>query len=286
MHCEGPHREGMYREETYPGLISLPGGEYFVGTDAPVIAADGEGPRRRVELSAFSLAATSVTNARFSEFANDTGYISYAEHLGYSMVFRTQLAEDARTRGAPVGTPWWLMVEGANWKNPGGARSAEPAPADHPVVHVCWHDAVAYCQWAGGRLPNEAEWEAAARSDQGDVRYPWGNQDPPTESNRLCNIWHGAFPDYTGPTPKPVPVNTYEPNASGFYNLCGNVWEWTADHFSNAQTHRTTRRIMKGGSFLCHKSYCFRYRIAARIGVSPESSTSHQGFRIAFGKNL
>ena len=155
------------------------------------------------------------------------------------------------------------------------------AANDLPVVHVSWRDALAYAIWAGARLPSEAEWEHAARGGLGDVRYPWGDEEPRTSGDRRCNIWHGIFPQHDGPKPGPVAAGAFAPNGHGLYNTCGNVWEWTADTFHNGIGESPGRRTLKGGSFLCHESYCFRYRIAARIGAGEDVTTSHQGFRVA-----
>ncbi|MEO6829155.1 MAG: SUMF1/EgtB/PvdO family nonheme iron enzyme, partial [Acidobacteriaceae bacterium] len=165
---------------------------------------------------------------------------------------------------------------------------------DHPVVHVSWNDAVAFTQWSGQRLPTEAEWEYAARGGLEQKIYPWGDKLRPNGEHR-CNIWQGEFPKHdTGDDgyAGTCPVDAFPPNGYGIYSITGNAWEWCADWFS-ADFHRDTDRnnptgpstgtdrVIKGGSFLCHKSYCNRYRVAARSRNTPDSSTSNMGFRCA-----
>ena len=260
--------------------VSLAGGSSFVGTDNPVIPSDGEGPKRPVELQPYAIGATTVTVEQFAAFVDASGYITEAEREGTSFVFKSQVAADAQDRGGLFGTEWWRVIEGATWRNPFGARSHTQVEAGHPVAHVSWNDASAYAAWADARLPTEAEWEHAARGGLGDVRYPWGDDEPDTGPDRCCNIWRGPFPEHEGPSPGTVPADAFAPNGYGLYNMVGNVWEWTADVFDNGIGADPGRRILKGGSFLCHRSYCFRYRIAARIGAPVTSTTSHQGFRI------
>lgn len=166
---------------------------------------------------------------------------------------------------------------------------------DHPVVHVSWHDATAFARWAGGRLPSEAEWEHAARGMLDDPKFPWGD-DEPTDTEIHCNIWQGRFPEenlcrdgHFGT----APASWGAPNTAGLYNVAGNVWEWTADRWrvrsltkaaviANAEARRRDYRVLKGGSFLCHRDWCYRYRIAARSGLDSSSATSNQGFRLAY----
>lgn len=263
-----------------PGLVRIAGGSALLGTDNPVIAGDAEGPLRRVALQAYALGSTVVSNAQFSAFVSATNYVTDAERAGQSMVFKEQVAQGAHVAGTVYGASWWQLVRGANWRNPSGSTVADSAIPEHPVVHVSWHDANAYCDWAGCRLPTEAEWEHAARGGLGDVRYPWGDQDPINTDPPLCNIWRGEFPSWDT-KPHLVNVDTYKPNAYGFYNMCGNIWEWCDTAFDNGFGPDPHRKTLKGGSFMCCENYCFRYRIAARIGVSSESTTSHQGFRVA-----
>jgi sulfatase modifying factor 1 len=255
--------------------------------------ADGEGPPRPVTLSAFRIAATTVTNAQFSAFVRATGHITQAEEAGSSFVFYLQVAPSLRDtiRRTPAGLPWWLEVPDACWQRPEGPGSHVRDRMDHPVVHVSWNDAQAYCQWAGARLPTEAQWEYAARGGLAGRRLPWGDVmgEPPP-----CNIWRGGFPHQpaAGWAPGTVPAGAFAPNGFGLHNSSGNVWEWCADWFT-PQYHQVTgdtdpestlatgRRSARGGSFLCHDSYCNRYRVAARGSNTPDSSASNLGFRVA-----
>lgn len=273
--------------------MPLPGGTFLMGTNDPDgFPADGEGPVREVTLSPFRMAATTVTNAQFAQFVRATGYITQAEEAGSSFVFYLQVAPELRAqiRQYPHGLPWWLEVPDACWQRPAGPGSHVRDKQDHPVVHVSWHDAQAYCQWAGARLPTEAQWEYAARAGSEQCRYPWGDARPDA---RRCNIWQGRFPHEPaeGWQPGTVAAASFAPNAFGLHCMAGNVWEWCED-WSSPQYHRSTglldpiqhdptgRRSSRGGSFLCHESYCNRYRVAARGSNTPESAASNQGFRV------
>jgi sulfatase modifying factor 1 len=275
------------------GLISLPGGDFLMGTDSREgFPADGEGPARRVRVGPFRIAATTVTNAQFTEFVRATGYITQAEQAGSSFVFYLQVPRELRDtiRQHPHGLPWWLEVRDACWQRPEGPGSHVQGRMDHPVVHVSWDDAQAYCRWAGVGLPTEAQWEYAARGGLEGVRYTWGDAMP---AEPPCNIWRGTFPHEPAPGWQPGVVNAQSgmSNGHGLYNMAGNVWEWCADWFSPGY-HRSTlaldpmqdeptgRRSSRGGSFLCHDSYCNRYRVAARGSNTPQSSASNQGFRV------
>ncbi len=235
-----------------------------------------------------------VTNARFEEFVADTGYVTDAETIGTSLVFEGLLPDPRRAVPRVAEAPWWCDIEGASWRDPFGPGSADQRDPDHPVVHVSWHDARAFAAWAGGRLPTEAEWEHAARGGLGDVRFPWGDNEPDDISHFPCNIWQGHFPDtslaldgFAGL----APARSFEPNHYGLFNMVGNVWEWTAEPFKVRSLKKSVRslhqgktgyKLVKGGSFLCHIGYCYRYRIAARSGTSPDSSTSHTGLRLVY----
>lgn len=274
--------------------IAMAAARGFVGTDAPMIGGDGEGPRRAVALKAYRLEAQTVSNARFAAFAAQTGYVTEAERFGWSAVFRGLLPPEAQPTGSHDRAPWWLRVEGACWRAPEGAGSDISERMDHPVTQVSWADAQAFATWVGGRLPTEAEWEHAAGSGDG-RRFPWGSAEPDDETV-FCNIWQGRFPaqnscrdGYFGT----APAVSFAPTGAGFYNLAGNVWEWSADAFRvrsvsaagkarNAHAKAEQEKVLKGGSFLCHKSYCYRYRIAARMALTPDSATSNVGFRVAY----
>lgn len=268
-----------------------------MGTDSQEgFPADGEGPSRKVRVDSFSISAYAVTNAQFQAFVNETGYVTEAERFGWSFVFHLFVSEAVKKQvsSIPANAPWWYAVNGAYWARPEGVDSNIGDRMDHPVVHVSWNDAEAYCRWSGQRLPTEAEWEFAARGGLERKTYPWGDLLKPDGQHR-CNIWQGKFPvknnlsdGYAGT----APVDAYEPNGYGLYNMAGNVWEWCADWFSpsyhtvtssvNPRFDRPTdSRSMRGGSYLCHRSYCNRYRIAARSKNTPDSSTGNLGFRVA-----
>ncbi|GAB89161.1 formylglycine-generating enzyme family protein [Gordonia rhizosphera] len=275
--------------------VDLPGGEFLMGTDDPVgFPDDGEGPVRPVFVDAFRMAECPVTNDEFAAFIEATGYVTDAERYGWSFVFASFLPAQLR-RGAPrpEQAPWWCGVSGAMWSAPEGPGSTVEDRGRHPVVHVSWNDAQAYCAWAGARLPTEAEWEYAARGGLIQKRYVWGDELVP-DGVHMCNIWQGSFPTkntaedgYRGT----CPVDAFPPNGFGLYNMAGNVWQWCADWWG--VDHSPGRcvnphgpkggpaRVIRGGSYLCHDSYCNRYRVAARTANEPDSTTGNTGFRCA-----
>jgi formylglycine-generating enzyme required for sulfatase activity len=263
-------------------LVELPGGTFRMGSDEGFFPEDGEGPVRPLRVGPFAISAHAVTNRQFAAFTRATGYLTEAERAGSSFVFVGFLDEQAlrRARGLVADTPWWADVPGTCWSAPEGPGSAIHDRLDHPVVHVSHTDAEAFCAWAGLRLPSETEWEYAARGGLDQQRYPWGNQLTPDERWH-CNIWQGEFPTlntaedgYVGT----APVDAFPPNGYGLHNVVGNVWEWCADWFDATGG---PQRVIRGGSYLCHASYCFRYRVAARSGNTPDTSTGHMGFRVA-----
>lgn len=276
-------------------MRQLSGGTFRMGTDADIgFPADGEGPAREVELNPFYIDIHCVTNAEFYQFVDKTGYKTDAERFGWSFVFEDFLPTQANKYviDSVPSARWWVAVQGATWFRPEGPGTSITDRLEHPVVHVSWRDAVAYCDWAGKRLPTEAEWEYAARGGLDRKRYPWGDDLLPEDEHR-CNIWQGDFPEHNTRDDgylKTAPVNAFEPNGYGLYNTVGNVWEWCADWFTS-DYHRTTdsmnptgpdegqQRTMRGGSYLCHRSWCNRYRVAARSKNTPDSSTANIGFR-------
>lgn len=275
-------------------MVRLDGGPFLMGNESPQsFPDDGEGPVREVSLAPFWIDTKVVTNTEFAAFVDATGYVTEAEKFGWSFVFHLFLPADFPPTQPVPGAPWWRQVFKSTWRTPEGAHSNLDGRADHPVVHVSWNDAVAYANWKAKRLPTEAEWEYAARGGLEQKRYPWGDRLRPDGEYR-CNIWQGQFPvknseadGYLGT----CPVDAYKPNAFGLYNMSGNVWEWCADWFSPTYHQLDTRnnplgpstgeqKVMKGGSYLCHKSYCNRYRVGARTSNTPDSSTGHMGFRL------
>lgn len=276
-------------------LVPIPGGIFKMGLDKAILTQDGESPARLVEISDFLLDKYEVSNGEFSKFVYDTDYVTEAEKFSNSFVveyFVSHKIQENITQ-AVANAPWWLPVDNASWRQPEGADSNIKDRMSHPVVHVSWNDAVSFCKWAGKRLPMEAEWEYACKSGLKDRLFPWGNNPTPTGEHWM-NIWQGVFPTnntlddgYAGT----APVNTYRPNKSGLCNMVGNVWEWvndwwTVNHSRENQKdpvgpHAGSDKVKKGGSFLCHKDYCYRYRCAARSQNTPDSSAHNLGFRCA-----
>jgi len=251
-----------------------------MGTTDQRFPADREGPVRSVEVDAFSIGATVVTNAEWQAFVAATGFVSLAEREGWSFVFGGLLPDDFPPTQGVVGAEWWRVVEGANWRHPEGPHADLTGRDDHPVIHINWDEAQIYARWVGGRLPTEAEWEKAGRGGLDQARYPWGDELQPAGEHR-CNIWQGTFPSdntaedgWIGPSP----VRSFPPNGYGLFDVAGNIWEWTADWFDE----RARQRVVRGGSYLCHDSYCNRYRVGARSSNTPDTTTGNIGFRVAW----
>ncbi|HEV2127868.1 MAG TPA: formylglycine-generating enzyme family protein [Thermomicrobiales bacterium] len=277
-------------------LIALDGGTFCMGTNDPTgFPTDGEGPVRPVSVSSFRISRYAVTNRQFRAFVEASGYVTEAERFGWSFVFHLFMPKRGVTvRGASGAAPWWTGIDGASWNAPEGPGATIDDRLDHPVVHVSWNDAMAFCAWSSTRLPTEAEWEFAARGGLDQKRFPWGDELMPG-GKHCCNIWQGRFPDRNTTADgyfDTAPVDAYEPNGFGLFNVAGNVWEWCADWWSpgpHPTEHRVdpigpergSTHVMRGGSYLCHKSYCNRYRVAARTSNTPDSSTGNMGFRIA-----
>lgn len=275
-------------------LKEIKGGSFLMGTDDRTgFDEDYEGPAPIVHITSFSMAETPVTNADFNEFVAVTGYQTVAERLGSSFVFGSFISEKERlTYRHVAGAPWWLLVPGADWRHPFGPKSSNIALSDHPVVHVALEDALAYCHWVNCQLPTEAQWEFAARGGT-TTTYPWG-ESLTDEHGFHANTWQGNFPNdntaedgFIGT----APVKWYDPNNNGLYQMIGNVWEWcrnprytllddfNAEKFELYKSPEEGEYAIRGGSFLCHSSYCNRYRTAARNGVDLHSTSSHLGFR-------
>jgi sulfatase modifying factor 1 len=262
------------------------GGDTFLmgGEDPDGFPDDREGPVREVRVEPFAISAHAVTSEEFAAFVAATGHVTRAERFGWSFVFAGLLPDEFPPTRSVAQAPWWRQVEGADWRRPEGPGSSLEGRAGHPAVHIAWTDARAYCAWAGGRLPTEAEWEYAARGGLVQKRFPWGDELTPGGEHR-CNIWQGSFPDHNTLEDGflgTAPVDSFEPNGFGLYNTSGNAWEWCADWFDPAREPGQGRgKVIRGGSYLCHHSYCNRYRVSARSRNTPDSSTGHMGFRVA-----
>ncbi len=274
-------------------MVLLEGGQFLMGhNQSDGYPADGEGPMHPVRLDPFWIDPVTVSNERFGAFVDATGYRTESEVFGWSFVFAGFLPDDFPPTRAVAGSEWWRQVEGADWRHPEGPHSDISDRMDHPVVQVSWNDALAYCRHAGLRLPTEAEWEYAARGGVTQAHYPWGHVREPGGEHRM-NVWQGTFPTentqadgYAGT----APVDAFPPNGYGLYNVTGNVWEWCHDWFDpaayrapsvpNPSGPRTgTHRVMRGGSYLCHESYCFRYRVDSRSANTQDSAAGNLGFR-------
>ena len=304
------------------GMVWIPGGTFTMGSDDKM-ARRNEQPAHRVTVSGFWMDAVPVTNARFREFVEKTGYVTMAERKPDWEEIRRQLPpgtpkpdEKMLVPGSMVFTPsdgpvdlremgnFWRWQPGADWKHPEGPGSSLEGREQHPVVQICWDDAVAYAKWAGKRLPTEAEWEFAARGGSASARYYWGEEFTPG-GKAMCNSWTGEFPHRNTRSDgweRTSPVKSYPPNGYGLYDMAGNVWNWVADwyrpdtheelsrepdcrdpkgplrSFSPVNPHQP-ERVTKGGSFLCSESYCASYRPSARRGLPPDTGMSHVGFR-------
>ncbi len=286
----------LEKESNKDTMSYIPGGEFLMGgSDDEGFKEDGEQPIRKIKVPPFYIDKTTVTNRQFLQFVKETGYTTEAEQYGWSFVFSSFVSPSAQHKIIQTveSTPWWVAMQGAYWKKPEGIHSHIKNRLDHPVVHISWNDAMAFCEWSGKRLPTEAEWEFAARGGLIQKKYPWGDELKPNGQHH-CNIWQGQFPlvntnedGYIGT----APAKSFPPNGYNLYNVSGNVWEWCSDWFSMDTYLKMknknnplgpkngTTKVMRGGSYLCHKSYCNRYRVAARSSNTPDSSSGNIGFR-------
>lgn len=307
-------------------MVLISAGEFDMGADNNQ-AAEDEYPKHSVRVDAFYMDITEVTNAQFKKFTDATGYITMAERkpdwevLKATLPAGTEKPQDSllvaaslvfkQTEG-PVDlndfNQWWIWEAGASWKHPQGANTTIKGKENHPVVHISWDDAMAYCKWAGKRLPTEAEWEYAARGGLSNHIYPWGNE--PVNSGKIkTNSWGGNFPyfnDVKDGFVKSAPVKSFAANGYGLYDMAGNVWEWCsdlydADYYKSLAGKITTnptganksndpqdpyaeKRVMRGGSFLCNDTYCSGYRVARRMKSSHDTGLEHTGFRCVKSK--
>jgi sulfatase modifying factor 1 len=307
------------------GMVWIPAGEFSMGSTDPLARPD-ESPVHRVALDGFWIDATEVTNAQFARFVEATGYKTVAERpvdweeLKKQLPPGTPKPDDAMLQpGSLVFTPpsqpvdlrqvqlWWTWTTGANWRHPEGPQSDLTGKDNHPVVHIAYDDAVAYCKWAGKQLPTEAQWEYAARGGLSGKKNAWG--DEPVDAKR-ANTWQGHFPDHNTQEDgfaRSAPVGSFPPNGYGLFDMSGNVWEWCSDlyrpdtyarqilaegvnvvlknpegpprSYDPRNPDAPESRVHRGGSFLCNDSYCASYRPAARMAAPPDTGMLHLGFR-------
>ncbi|CAN5430584.1 formylglycine-generating enzyme family protein [soil metagenome] len=308
-------------DSSVTGMVLIKGGIFEMGGDNNQASPD-EYPKHKVQVSSFYIDATEVTNAQFKKFADATGYVTTAEkkpdweELKKSVPPGTPKPADSllvaaslvfKSSSRPVNlndySQWWSWVKGADWKHPEGPASSIKGRENYPVVQVSWDDAMAYCIWAGKRLPTEAEWEFAARGGLSNNIYPWGNEHV-NKGAPKANSWEGSFPylnEKKDGFVKIAPVKSYQPNGYGLYDMAGNVWEWCHDWYNasyyqslqnttavnppgpeksyDPQDPYTPKRSLRGGSFLCNDTYCSGYRAARRMKSSPDTGLEHTGFR-------
>ncbi len=276
--------------------VDLQGGRFKMGNPrGDGYQQDGETPVHEVSLTPFAISATTVTNSQFARFVAETDYTTEAEEFGWSFVFAMFLPDDFEPTRAVQRAEWWRQVNGADWRHPEGPQSDIADRGDHPVVQISWNDAAAFCGWAGARLPTEAEWEYAARGGLEGMAFPWGNALEP-DGKHLMNVFQGDFP--TGNTcadgfAGTSPVKAFPANGYGLYEMTGNVWEMCSDSYSASSYELSDEvdprgpdlpddapRVQRGGSYLCHASYCKRYRVDARSHNTPESCAGNLGMRV------
>ena len=305
------------------GMVWIPGGEFTMGGNSDDASPD-EYPRHAVRVKGFWMDKTEVTNREFTQFVKATGYITTAERKPDWEEMKKTLppgtpkpdAKDLVAAGlvftppnhaVPLNDPsqWWSWVPGADWRHPEGPQSSITGREQYPVVQVSYDDAMAFCKWAGKRLPTEAEWEYAARGGRKDEVYPWGSE-PLEKGAAKANSWQGNFPDHNTNTDgydRLAPVGSFAPNGYALYDMAGNVWEWCRDWYNDTyyaqlaatgkltvdpsgpstshdpQQPYTPVRVLRGGSFLCNASYCTGYRVSRRMKTSPDTGLEHTGFR-------
>jgi len=306
---------------SHEGMVLIKAGEFIMGCSDKEGRPD-EYPQHAVKVDSFWMDATEVTNAQFQKFVEATGYITTAEKAPDWNELKKQLppgtpkpddsllvaaslvfTPPAKTVNLYDASQWWSWIKGANWRHPEGPGSTIKGKENYPVVHISWDDANAYANWAGKRLPTEAEWEFAARGGLINQQYSWGSEDA-EKIKAKANTWQGHFPDLNTEWDgynKLAPVKSFAPNGYGLYDIAGNVWEWCSDwyraDFYEQLTNKISvnpkgpssgydpdeptvpKRVVRGGSFLCHASYCSSYRVSARMKTSPDTGLEHTGFR-------
>lgn len=306
-----------------PGMVWVPAGEFTMGTNVEESYAH-ERPAHRVRVDGFWMDATEVTNAQFLEFVEATGYVTIAERKPEWSKLQEQLLpgtakpdDDKLVPGSLVFTPpqyaitlndytqWWSYVPGADWRHPEGPGSDIRGRMDHPVVHVSYDDALAYCAWANKRLPTEAEWEFASRGGLESQTYAWGAEFTSQGGSHYANTFQGVFPGRNTAEdgfPGSAPVRSFSPNGYGLFDMIGNAWEWTSDFYDTKyyaeQAQKgvavnpkgcevpfdptdpyAKKRVTKGGSFLCAQNYCVNFRPSARQGSATDTGMCHMSFR-------
>lgn len=268
MSCGSSHQQSPPAD-----MIYFEGGEIIIGAENTL---PNEAPAYRTEVEPFFLDIHPVTVAKFREFIEETGYQTEAEQFGNSAVMESRTGD-------------WNLLNGATWEYPLGEKNRK-AQDDHPVTHISWNDANAYAEWAGRRLPTEIEWEYAAKNGQNSGHpYSWGEK-LVNDGTYKANVWQGNFPfENTGEDGflYTSPVGTFGETDAGLTDMGGNVWEWTADTYrlydGNPAPFRENPdlKVIRGGSFLCHREFCYSYRVSARQYNSRESAAFHLGFRTA-----
>jgi len=281
-------------------MVRVPGRMFYMGTSNPIMINDGEGPKRPVQVDSFYMDKYEVSNDQYKRFVDATNYRTDSELFGWSFVFIDAVPPKLKKAitQAVLGAEWWLPVNGSYWREPEGPGTDvfDSHRGNHPAVHISWTDADAFCKWRKSRLPTEAEWELAARGSGGEgLMFPWGNKLVPKGGKHRLNIWQGDFPvnntledghRFT------APVDAFGPqNDLGLFNMVGNAWEWvedwwTTEHSSDLQHNprgppRGHEKVKKGGSFMCHRTFCYRYRSVARYRTTPDSATQNSGLRCA-----